>query len=34
MRKLEQSHTDEPHEWFQAASVKLEEELDNLVLPN
>jgi hypothetical protein len=33
-RKLEQSSTDESHEWFQGALVKLEEELDNLVLPN
>jgi hypothetical protein len=34
MRKLEQSHTDESRERFQGALVKLEEELDMLVLPN
>lgn len=33
-RKLEQSSTDESRERFQGALVKLEEELDNLVLPN
>jgi hypothetical protein len=33
-RKLEQSNTDESHERFQGALVKLEEELDVLVLPN
>jgi hypothetical protein len=31
--KFDQSCTDEHHEWFWAALVKLEEELDNLVLP-
>jgi hypothetical protein len=34
MRKLEQSHTDEFHELFLDELVKLEEELDILVLPN
>jgi hypothetical protein len=34
MRKLEQSNTDESRERFQGALVKLEEELDILVLPN
>ncbi len=32
-RKLGQSSTDESRERFRAALVKLEEELDNLVLP-
>jgi hypothetical protein len=34
MRKLEQINTDESRELFQGALVKLEEELDILVLPN
>jgi hypothetical protein len=33
-RKFEQSQTDEDRAWFKAALVKLEEELDELVLPN